>query len=252
MILLVDIGNCRIKWGLYSKAIFQTQGVVPYKDLPAAEVAFSDAWVTLPTPSRILVANVAGKAMATALRGWALATWDLDVEFLVARRKACGVTNAYADPSRLGADRWAALIGSHARVQGHVCVIDCGSAVTLDVLDAKGQHLGGLIVPGLTMMHNALIQNTDGINKQTLEQGDCKVSVLARDTQGAVAGGALYTLIAAIDRITADLAADLQVPLRRVICGGDAHRLLNLLSENYLYEPDLVLWGLAKIVESAK
>ena len=251
MILLVDIGNSRIKWALSDGATFQVQGVAPHKETPVAE-AFAAAWGMLIAPRRILVANVAGKVMVAALRNWVTAAWGLDVEFLVPRRKACGVTNAYIEPQRLGADRWAALIGAHARVPGNVCVIDCGSAVTLDALDAKGQHLGGLIIPGLAMMHSALIQNTGGISEQGVSKGDNKVSVLARDTQGAVTGGALYTLIAVIDRVTADLAADLQAPLMRVICGGDAERLLNLLAENYVHEPDLVLHGLAIIAESAK
>ncbi len=251
MILLVDIGNSRIKWALSESAIFQAQGIATYQGTPLADV-FTATWGTLTPPSRVLAANVAGKAMAAALRTWVDTTWGLDVEFLIPRRKACGVTNAYVEPPRLGADRWAALIGAHARVPGNVCVIDCGSAVTIDALDAKGQHLGGLIIPGLTMMHNALIQNTGGISEQAMAKGDNKVSVLARDTQGAVTGGALYTLIAVIDRVTADLAADMQAPLARVICGGDAERLLNLLAENYRYEPDLVLHGLAIIAESVK
>jgi type III pantothenate kinase len=249
MILLVDIGNSRIKWALSDGAIFQAQGDAPHQGTHVAE-AFSAAWGTLTAPRRVLVANVAGKAMAAALRAWVTAAWGLEVEFLVPRRKACGVTNAYVEPQRLGADRWSALIGAHKRVPGNVCVIDCGSAVTFDALDAKGQHLGGLIIPGLAMMHNALIQNTDGISKQAMAKGDSKVSVLARDTQGAVTGGAFYALIAVIDRVTADLAADLQAPLARVICGGDAERLLGLLAENYRHEPDLVLHGLSIIAES--
>ncbi len=251
MTLLVDVGNSRIKWALSEGTSLQAQGVVPHQGTPAAEV-FNAAWGALTAPRRVLVANVAGKGMTTALRAWVTTAWGLDVEFLVPRRKACGVTNAYVEPQRLGADRWAALIGAHARVPGNVCVIDCGSAVTFDALDANGQHLGGLIIPGLAMMRGALIQNTGGISAQSVTKGDNKVSVLARDTQGAVIGGSLYTLIAVIDRVTADLAADLQAPLTRVICGGDAERLLNLLAENYRHEPDLVLHGLAIIAESLK
>lgn len=251
MILLVDIGNSRVKWALSDGVAFTAQGAAPHKDIPATEL-FTAAWETLSAPQRVLVANVAGKIMATALRAWVKATWSLEVEFLVPRRRACGVTNAYVEAQRLGADRWAALIGAHARVPGNVCVIDCGSALTIDALDANGRHLGGLIIPGLAMMHDALIRNTGGISEQSVAQGDSNVSVLARDTQGAVNGGALYTLIAVIDRVTADLAADLQAPLTRVICGGDAERLLALLAENYRYEPDLVLHGLAVIAESSK
>ncbi len=251
MILLVDIGNSRMKWALRTESEWRMQGAATYKDAELGEV-FSANWAALPVPQRVLVANVAGKNMAAALRTWVKSAWGLEAELLIPRRKACGVTNAYVEPQRLGADRWAALIGARRAVSGNVCVVDCGTAVTLDALDTKGQHLGGLIIPGLAMMRQALIQNTDGIPEQTVLPGDGKVSVLARDTQGAVNGGALYTLIAVIDRVTADLAADLQTPLTRVICGGDAKRLLPLLAGSYRHEPDLVLHGLAVIAESAK
>lgn len=251
MILLVDIGNSRMKWALYAGTEWHMPGAATHKDAVLTEV-FAAAWAALPAPRRILVANVAGKNMAAALHTWVESAWGLDVEFVTPRRKACGVTNAYVEPQRLGADRWAALIGARKAVPGNVCVVDCGTAVTLDALDAKGQHLGGLIIPGLAMMRQALIQNTGGIPEQAVLPGDGKVSVLARDTQGAVNGGALYTLIAVIDRVTADLAADLQAPLSRVICGGDAERLLPLLAGSYRHEPDLVLHGLAVIAESAK
>ena len=251
MILLVDIGNSRMKWALRTGAELHMQGVATHRDAEICEV-FTAAWAMLPAPQRVLVANVAGKKMAAALRTWVKSAWGLDVELLVPRRKACGVTNAYVEPQRLGADRWAALIGARKIVIGNVCVIDCGTAVTLDALDTNGQHLGGLIIPGLAMMRQALTQNTDGIPEQSVLPGDGKVSVLARDTQGAVNGGALYTLIAVIDRVTADLAADLQAPLTRVICGGDAERLLPLLAGTYRHEPDLVLHGLVVIAESSK
>ncbi|MHB8745449.1 MAG: type III pantothenate kinase [Gammaproteobacteria bacterium] len=251
MTLLVDIGNSRLKWVLINGADWAEQGVIAHHDLPP-ETLFTSIWAALPAPQRVVVANVAGKKFAAALRAWAKSTWSVEVEFVIARRKACGVTNAYVEPQRLGADRWAALIGAHRLSAGASCVIDCGSAVTIDALDARGQHLGGLIMPGLSMMREALLRNTDGIAKTARDMDAGKVALLARDTAGAVNGGTLYNLIAMIDRVNGDLAADLQVPLNRVICGGDAVQLLPLLSGDFHHEPDLVLHGMAIIAETTQ
>lgn len=251
MILLVDIGNTRLKWALINGADWAQQGATAHQDVPP-ETLFTSRWTELPVPRRVVVANVAGKKFAAALRAWAKSAWSLEAEFVIARRKACGVTNAYVEPQRLGADRWAALIGAHRLKAGASCVIDCGSAVTIDALDAKGQHLGGLIMPGLAMMREALLRNTDGIAKTAQDAGTGKVALLARDTAGAVNGGTLYNLIAMIDRVSADLMADLQAPLNRIICGGDAAQLLPLLSGDFHHEPDLVLHGLATIAETTQ
>lgn len=251
MILLVDIGNTRLKWALTADADWLQRGVVAHRDCPP-ETLLSESWRDLPAPQRVVAANVAGKKIAARLRAWVKSAWNVEVEFVVARRKACGVTSAYVEPQRLGADRWAALIGARQLSAGATCVIDCGSAVTIDALDAKGHHLGGLIVPGLRMMRDALSQNTDGVTQGAQDAGTGKVALLARDTAGAVHGGTLYNLIAMIDRVSADLAADLRVPLQRVICGGDAAQLLPLLSGEFQHEPDLVLHGLATIAESTQ
>lgn len=251
MILLVDIGNTRLKWALAARTEWLQRGVAAHRESPI-ETLFAESWQALPAPQRIVVANVAGKKIAASLRAWGKSTWGVNAEFVIARRKACGVTNAYIEPQRLGADRWAALIGARQSGPGATCVIDCGSAVTIDALDAKGNHLGGLIVPGLHMMREALLRHTDGVTQGLQNAGAGKVALLARDTAGAVHGGTLYNLIAMIDRVGVDLATELPVPLRRVICGGDAPQLLPLLSGEFQHEPDLVLHGLAVIAESTQ
>lgn len=251
MILLVDIGNTRLKWALAAEAEWYQRGALEHCD-SQSETLFSESWQDLPAPQRVVVANVAGKNLGAALRAWVESVWHVEAEFIVPRRKACGVINAYVEPQRLGADRWAALIGVRQLNAGASCVIDCGTAVTIDALDAKGHHLGGLIVPGLGMMRDALSRSTDAVTKRAQGAATGKVALLARDTAGGVQGGTLYNLIAMIDRVTGDLAADLGVPLQRVVCGGDAPQLLPLLSGEFQHEPDLVLQGLAIIAESTQ
>lgn len=244
MILLLDIGNSRVKWGTLDQDELLPGGTAVHAgtDLPAI---LDDAWSKLARPERALTCNVAGAECAQRLTDWMRSAWDMAPEFILPQHKACGVINAYVEPQRLGADRWAALLAVHAHIPGAACIVDCGSAVTIDALAANGEHLGGLILPGLNMMRRALIKDTHIPDTA----GGGQVSLLARDTGNAVNGGVLYALVAAIDRITADVARELRGPTTRVISGGDAERVLPLLAGPYRHEPHLVLRGLALLAQ---
>lgn len=246
-ILLVDAGNARIKWAVLAEGVLDNAGQTARSE--ADFPAFAEQhWATLARPERVVVANVAGSTLGERLAGWVKQAWQLDAEFVVPQREACGVRNAYLDPQQLGVDRWTAMVAAHRYVKGAVCVVDCGTAITIDVLTADGGHQGGLIVPGLTLMRRALLANTQDISsKMGGETG--AIAILARDTQGGVNGGTLYAVISVIDRVTADLAAELGGNMTRVITGGDAPALLPLLAGNYRHEPLLVLQGLAIVAK---
>lgn len=248
MILLVDIGNTALKWATCDGGAVQYGGRASWR-LQDGGFVTPQEWQAMPAPHRVLVASVAGADTDHALAQWCQNLWDLQPEFVVPRRQAGGVENAYVDPRRLGVDRWAALLAAHHALPGPACIVDCGSAITIDVLAADGQHLGGLIVPGLALMAKALEDNTeirlDG-------EGEPDVRLLARDTAGAVSGGALYAAVAFIDRVVSDTTEALGVEPARVITGGDAPRLLPLLSGHYHHLPDLVLQGLAVIAEDCE
>lgn len=248
MMVLVDAGNSGIKWGTLKRGKVEARGAFLHvtADLDSALTA---AWQELERPERVVVANVAGEIVSEGLRDWCEAHWSLVPQEITAEAERFGVTNAYLEPARLGVDRWAALVAARESVKGAVCIVDCGTAVTLDVMDGEGRHLGGLIIPGLAMMRRALSEQTQGIGR--VEEGG-EVALLGRDTAAAVNGGTLYALVAAIDRITADLAAELPAPLTRLLAGGDAVRLLPLLRGGYRHESDLVLQGLGIIAKGTK
>ncbi len=242
MNLLLDIGNSRIKWARSVDDVLETGEPLmrenkTFKDLVPA------AWLAMDAPERVVIVSVAGATFNKSIRTWVKRTWRIDCEFMVSSAAACGVTNAYIQPERLGADRWAALLAAHDLYTTPVCLVDCGSAVTIDAIDAAGHHLGGLIVPGLDMMERALTTRTAGVKFENAPSGE--VSLLARDTETAVHGGALYTLVALIDRVYSDLGHELGRAARRVITGGDAQRILPLLASPPDHQPDLVLHGLA-------
>ncbi len=157
--------------------------------------------------------------------------------------------NHYHDPAALGADRWAALIAAHHLTAGPVCVIDCGTAVTIDALSADGDFLGGVILPGLRLLRTSLVQGTRSIRATDGDAATC----LARSTADAVAAGTLFGLAGAVERVLAEHRQALGSEMSALITGADAGLVLSKLrAEAPVAEvSDLVLRGLALIAEKA-
>ena len=242
MNLLVDIGNARIKWGLQDGNSWTDGEAQLHKGRAFKDIA-RPIWKDLVQPERVIVSNVAGREYEKSVQTWVKRRWKVVPEFLRSQGSLCGVTNAYQVPERLGADRWANLIAAHAYYPGPAVIIDCGTAITIDALDAAGKHLGGLIVPGMDLMSAALVGNAAGIELN--EPGSQSVSLLGSSTESAVAGGVLYTAVALVDRVCQDLRAELGQATSMLLTGGDAGRLLPLLDTRPRHDPNLVLKGLS-------
>ena len=155
MNLLIDAGNTRVKWGLHDGAVWHARGAVPTATPEALEAALA----VQPVPARVMGANVAGASVALAV-GRLCAAWKRTPGWLVPGIEAGGVRNAYLDPTQLGPDRWAALIGARTLHTGAALVVTAGTATTVDVLTAEGVFRGGIILPGLELMRRALARDT--------------------------------------------------------------------------------------------
>lgn len=251
MILLLDAGNSRLKWAILRNGHFEHGGALERTGDAVKELA-SAAWGELDAPESILVANVAGEPLRRALNSWVKRHWKLTPEYVVASAEQFGIRNAYTEPNRLGIDRWLALLAARELFQGPLCVVDCGTALTIDVLAQDNRHLGGLIIPGLQLMRDALVGRAEAIREQMQRASHEQVRLLGADTGSAVVGGTLYAEIAVIDRIFADLRAELGNELRCILTGGDAPHLQSLLSAQAHYEADLVLRGLARLARARR
>ncbi|WJW75121.1 type III pantothenate kinase [Thiohalobacter sp. IOR34] len=250
MILLIDAGNSRLKWACYEAGKFTRNGALDRAAGPTKDLV-RDAWADLETPRAVYVANVAGDTLRRSLTAWMKRNWQLTPRFVQSSAEGLGVRNAYADPKRLGVDRWLALVAARASVRGPVCVVDCGTAITIDALSAQGCHLGGLILPGLALMRRSLVEGTEGIGElPALDQTEPPQTLLASDTGQAIIAGTLYAAVATLDRILGDLRAELGGRLRCLLTGGDAEQLRELLSVPTRHEPRLVLKGLARLVDA--
>ncbi|MGF1616126.1 MAG: type III pantothenate kinase [Gammaproteobacteria bacterium] len=245
MMLVVDIGNTRVKWAQVSDGYFVERGEAIYPKEAVANI-LEEHWSSVARPRQVVICNVAGPRIAEAVASWIGRQWGCRVDFVAARPAGWGVTNAYEDFTSLGADRWAALIGAQRKFLPPLCIVDCGTAITIDGLAAGGQHLGGLILPGLDLMRRSLARRAEAI--PPVSGG--KLDLLARNTNDAVAAGTLYAAVTLIDRVVADMEITLQVAVSCVVCGGDAGLLAPHLARRAIVEPDLVLLGTAVMAEA--
>lgn len=238
MILLVDAGNTRIKWGIVHGGEWRAEGALAHAETAALrEVPLAHAGV-----SRVLGANVAGTAAASHIEA-ALHGIAPPVEWLHSAAHRCGVRNLYERPEQLGVDRWAALIGAHALHRGACLVVNAGTATTIDVLDADGTFTGGLILPGDELMRRALAGNT----AQLPFAAGC-YQAAPRNTADAIVSGCLTAQIGAIAQMFARIAE--QPAALCLISGGAAARLAPLMTVPFRHIDNLVLKGLAHIAES--
>jgi type III pantothenate kinase len=243
MQVLVDIGNTRLKWALYDGKQLVAPGSAVHRG--AVDVALRTFAAALPRElTRVIVANVAGEAMAQALR--VTVAGRAVVELVATSAERFGVRCAYAEPQRLGVDRWVAVLAAHRLAAGAACVIDAGTAVTFDAVDAAGAHLGGLILPGARLLATALDRNTSNIGATPAAPVAPKgLALLGRDTAAAVGHGAMLALAAALDRAVRTVEAALRSAPHVYLTGGDAAQLRGWLETKAEPRADLVLEGLA-------
>lgn len=204
-------------------------------------------WNALPAPRRVLVSSVRGESANAQLREVCRSLWGVECELVRAVPSAFGLSNGYRDPASLGVDRWLAMLAAwHARREA-CCVADCGSAVTIDAIDADGRHLGGLIIPGMRLMHDALRRGT-AIPETSLVAGE---SFFGRDTAGAVASGIAQAIAGAIERAVAAASAVGRQRPRLMVTGGDGPAIAEALSATCEIRPALVLEGLALVAQES-
>jgi type III pantothenate kinase len=246
-VLLVDIGNSRIKWGLGKNA--RVDAGRPFaSDATALTGEFDRFWGDLPAPSSVVACRVADAEIGQRLREWVERHWGLTIRFVQPESQAYGVVNGYDTPEKLGVDRWVALVAVRKFYPLPACVADCGTAITVDALDSEGRHLGGVIAPGLTLMRQSLIQRVPALS---LAAGDYH-GLLARNTAAAMLSGARQAGAGLIERTVRETGRLLGCDPHLVLSGGDAQTLAVELSVPYVLAPELVLQGLLIIAENTQ
>lgn len=238
IVLAVDAGNSRIKWGLAEDGAWRALGAAA---IDAFERHAGVAWPPLAAPDRIAVANVAGPEVRRLLDAqFARTAPGAPVAWLRAERVAGGVANGYDDPAQLGVDRWAALVAARARHRGDCLVVVAGTATTVDRLDAGGAFRGGMILPGVELMKRALAEGTAGLPHA---RGEHRAE--PRSTPDAIESGCLEAQAGAIERAYARLPAGSPC----FLSGGGARAIAPLLAFAPEEVEHLVLEGVVRLAQ---
>ena len=239
MLLAIDAGNSRIKWGTYARGDWVETGVCATADASM----LADLLAHPGAVQRILVSNVAGPSVHAAIVH-AIARFTGTAEFIASRAAQCGVRSSYEPPEQLGCDRWAALIGARRLYPGASLIVNVGTAMTVDALCEDGLFLGGIIVPGLDLMRRALDAHTAALRWQPGE-----VRFFPNNTGDAIMSGAAHALAGAVERMASFMRESGEDPLRVILSGGNAATLRPLLGLETLCVDNLVLEGLAAMSE---
>ena len=228
--VLIDAGNTCLKWAVVEDGTWRAQGRSDYVDWAALTVQ-----LTAGTPCFISsVASTAHEQQLATL----LEAAGSSAHWLAAEADFAGVKNSYLNPLQLGADRWMGLIAARQRTREPVLVVSVGTAMTVDALAADGVFLGGVIVPGVNLMRQALRQGTARI-----ADAMGRWQAFPRSTADAVESGIVAALCGAIRQQHARLAeASATVP-HCLLTGGDAGMVLPHLALSAEQVAALVLEG---------
>ncbi|MBR9868803.1 MAG: type III pantothenate kinase [Oceanospirillales bacterium] len=225
-ILDLDAGNTFIKWQVFGTSV---RGRIGHHQLD------NEVWPE--SVDRVRIASVAGERVNRSLRNFVQQRWRLQPEFAKTSASACGVVNSYADPSRMGVDRWLAILSAWQLARRACWIVDCGSAITVEQLSNDGQHLGGYIMPGLQLMGQNLLSNTAKVIVDHSIEGFS--SAPGVNTSEAVQHG-LNLLLESLAENVMRRAGDQPV----YVTGGDGE-LFCTLADGATWCPDLVLDGLS-------
>jgi type III pantothenate kinase len=246
-VLVIDIGNTRVKWARVAHGRLTRQRAAPHAGWRSEDFA-KRVLGRARGIERVIVVSVAGSQLDRRLALAVRHSIGVAPQFVVSARRLGGVTTAYTEPWRLGVDRLVAAIGGHQLAPRRaVCVVDIGTAMTIDLVDARGRHVGGAITPGPRLMVESLLRKTSGILKRSGERGSGR-SLFARNTRAAIELGARYAVAAVVDRAVNEARAALGVSPRVLLTGGAAAAVRPLIRSAHLNVPDLVLRGLAALI----
>ena len=239
MILAIDAGNTRIKWGCYQQGAWLETGVVARGET----MQLADRWRPFGSPDQIMISNVAGDEVERALKD-VLGGYAVPPVWVKPEPARAGITNRYDEPTRLGSDRWCALIAAGNISAGPTIVANAGTALTVDALTTQKEFIGGLIVPGVRLMLHSLSTGT-----ALAHASHGEFNTFPTSTLDAIYSGAIHAALGSIERMAALLTQRENRGVSCIMSGGGASALLPHLSMPVREVKHLVLQGLITLAE---
>jgi type III pantothenate kinase len=248
--LAIDVGNTRLKWALYDAARPGAALLAHGAEFLENIDKLSDGpWQSLPAPDRMLGCSVAADAVKRRVEEQMEELWDVAAHWVVSSAAEAGLVNGYDHPTRLGADRWVAMIGARHRLPaGHppspMVVVMVGTAVTVEAIDAGGRFLGGLILPGHGIMLRALESGTAGLHVPT---GD--VREFPTNTSDALTSGGTFAIAGAIERMVQHVRRHCGAEPACYMTGGAGWKMEPYMSVRFELVESLIFDGLLEIAQ---
>ena len=245
--LALDIGNTRLKWALYEAPVPGGQPLAHGAEfLENVDKLADGPWAALPPPTAMLGCVVAGDAMKRRAQEQ-MELWDVTPRWVVSSEFEAGLTNGYDFPTRLGADRWVAMIGARQKMlaQGParpLVVVMVGTAVTVEAIDASGKFLGGLILPGHGIMLRALESGTAGLHVPTGE-----VCAFPTNTSDALTSGGTFAIAGAVERMVQHMRVHCAAEPACIMTGGAGWKMAPSMVTPFELVDNLIFDGLVEI-----
>jgi type III pantothenate kinase len=238
-LLVLDVGNTRLKWGLYAHAQrgadLLAHGAMLLEEVDQLRAVLDRQ----PRATQVIGCAVAG-AVVTARVCAVLDALGLHCNWIAAHAQQCGVRNSYAVPSLLGADRWAGQLGARQRVPDRAAmIISVGTAVTIDCLSQDGLFIGGIILPGFGLMLKALEMGTAGLR---VPEGE--ICEFPSNTSDALMTGGALAISCAARQMYSRLHAREPGGDTVLLPGGAAPKLRDALGLPHQHVEHLVFEGL--------
>jgi len=269
-LVLIDIGNTRLKWA-WCDAAADAPAIgklpTPWRESGAAAHAAEGALKSLagtlrnlrgsgPMPA-VWITNVAGPVIAAAVDGALADAFGAcpPVQWVRAAASHGDLANGYREPTQLGVDRWVGSIGAHHYLpHDTLLIVTAGTATTLDIVtvasDGRARFEGGLILPGLALMLGTLARNTAQLPAVEVEDtGHAAPRPWADNTHDAIAAGCLAAQAGAVERTWRALGE--RGPTRCLLSGGARHALAGALAVPFEMHDNLVLLGLHAMAAAA-
>lgn len=240
--LQLDVGNSGAKWRLMKGSAVASRGVYRTTE----EASRAQLLGCAPVVDRIWISSVASSEAESKLSAMLTSQFNVQPWFALTAPETGELRNSYVEPERMGVDRWLAMLGAKQRSTGRLCVIDAGSALTIDLVSAQGEHEGGYIIPGPALMERALLLDTDRVRfDETVEYSLSP----GTSTAQAVRHGIALAQVGAVSVALAQHEVDEDALF---FCGGGGQLLQELLGMGGQLVPDLVFDGLEVMARASQ